>query len=480
MKLEDIYQDRIIDRGERYIHYVNYCLKIKDHLYSEVEGSFTYKTMVNLKTLEGNCSCPYHHNCKHAVATYLVYKQGKFINADKFLEHLQTLSKQELIEIIKQNLHNNHHLALNYNLKTSTDFGSFVNDFINDFSYSKLNKAEKLASYFTFKQLIKILKFLLKNNDELYETMDDDYYGFDDEDDPIYDFECTVQEEVINKITTEKEMKQVLTIGYLHDEIIENAQKISKFKNIIKPVFSRDQFLSFLLNLENPDVNEIKEVTTDDNKRELYSLPLKNIVLAEKIANHLQNKSLLFLVAVYKEDYKRVIRNLSEFDKLISEEHYFLERKLSDIVDLFIKHNFKDKNVAKSFLKKEFLRNYDSRQLKYLAKQIDEYEYIKQLIDFKEYFSQNKPLLERLFQLDYDTATVLLTEEKHILENKHWTELIEILNYLKKKFGKEYIITLIKNNENMFKTSSHLKSNLKKNGIFISYIKGNLSVELKN
>lgn len=74
MKLEDIYQDRIIDRGERYIHYVNYCLKIKDHLYSEVEGSFTYKTMVNLKTLEGNCSCPYHHSCKHAVATYLVYK----------------------------------------------------------------------------------------------------------------------------------------------------------------------------------------------------------------------------------------------------------------------------------------------------------------------------------------------------------------------------------------------------------------------
>jgi hypothetical protein len=28
MKLEEVYPDRIIDRGEGYTHYVNYCVKI--------------------------------------------------------------------------------------------------------------------------------------------------------------------------------------------------------------------------------------------------------------------------------------------------------------------------------------------------------------------------------------------------------------------------------------------------------------------
>lgn len=480
MKLHDVYGSRIIERGEGYIHYVNYCIKIGDFLYSEVEGSFTYKTKVNLVTLEGNCSCPYHYNCKHAVATYLIYQQENFINACDFIKHLKTLSKQELISIIEQNLHNNTHLALNYNLKTSTDFESFVNDFIDDFSHSKLDKAEKLAPYFTFEQLLRMLTFLLNNSDDLYETKYDDYYDFDDEDDPLYDLEYTLQEELIKKITNQKEMNQVLTIDCLYGKVIDNAENVSKFKDIIKPVFSKDQFLSFLLNLENPDMNEIEESITEDNKHELYSLPLKNIVLAEKIANHLQNKKLLFLAAVYKDYYKGVIDNLSEFNTLISENHFLLTRKLSDIVDLFIKHNFKDKNAAKSFLKKDFLRNYDDKQLKYLSKQIDDYEYIEQLIDFKEKFSQNKPLLEQLFQLDCNATTALLAKEEHVLEHKHWTELVEILNYLKIKFGKEYVITLIKNNENMFKTSSYLKSNLKKKGIFISYNRGVFNVEVKN
>ena len=479
MKLEDVYPDRIIDRGEGYTHYVNYCIKIGKHLYSEVEGTSTYKTKVNLSTLEGNCSCPYHHNCKHAVATYLIYKQGNYVNADTFLEHLQTLSKQELIEIIEQNLQYNPDIALNYNLKTATNFDSFINDFIDEFSYPKMKKAEKLSPYFTFNQLVKIFQFLYKNEDDVYQILYEDYRT-GGEDDPLSETSSRLEKELIKKITNEKELKQVLKMGYFDYEIIENAEKLSQYKDIIKSDFSKELFLSFLLNLEKPGMNEIKESITKNNKRMIYALPSRNIILAEKIANHQQNKSLLFLVAVYKEDYKGVIEHLSELDKLFSEGYYFLERKLSDIVDLSMKHDFKDGNVAKIFLKKELLRNYDIKQLKYLARQIDEFDYIKQLIDFKESFSQNKPLLERLFQLDYDAATTLLTREKHMLENKHWTELIEILTYLNKKFGKEYVVTLIKNNENMFKTSSYLKSNLKKKGIYISNIRGVFHIEIKN
>lgn len=483
MKLKDVYPDRIIDRGKGYTHYVNYCIKIGNYLYSEVEGTYTYKTKVNINTLEGECSCPYHHNCKHAVATYFIYKQEKFVNADKFLGHLQTLSKQELIEIIEQNLQYNPDIALNYNLRIATNFESFIDDFIDDFSYLKMKKAGSLAPCFTFKQLIKLLQFLYKNNEEVYDILYNDYRT-DDEDDPLYRTSSTLEEELVKKISNEKDMKQVLKMGYLNDKIIENAEKLSQFKEIIKSNFTKDRYLSFLLNLENPDLNEIGEAITEKNKHEIYYLPLKNIVLAEKIANHLNDKSLLFLVAVCKEDYKGIINHLSEFDKLILEEHYFLEKKLSDIIDLFIKHRFKDKTVVKRFLKKEFLRKYDCRHLKYLAKQVDEYIYIQQLIDFKESFSQNKPLLDRLFQLDYDATAAFLTklteEEAYILESKHWTELIEMLTYLNKKFGKEYIISLIKNNENIFKTSSYLKSHLKKKGIYISSIRGIFNVEIKD
>ena len=479
MKLEEVYPDRIIDRGERYTHYVNYCVKIGKHLYSEVEGTSTYKTKVNLNTLEGTCSCPYHQNCKHAVATYLIYKQGNYVNADKFLENLQTFSKQELIEIIEQSLQYNPDIALNYNLKTATNFDSFINDFIDNFSYLKMKKAEKLGPYFSFGQLVLILQFLYEHEDDIYQILYEDFRSGDEEE-PLYDIITILKEELINKITNEKELKKVLKMGYFDYEIIENANKLFKYKDIIKSNFSKEMFLSFLLNLDNPDMDEIKESITNDNKRMIYSLPSRNIVLAEKIANYLQNKSLLFLVAMYKEDFKGIIENLSELDKLFSEGFYFLEQKLSDIVNLFMKHDFKDENVVKIFLKRELLKIYNDKQLKYLAGQIYEFDYIKKLIDLKEYFSQNKPLLERLFQLDYDAAKTRLIKEKQILENKQWTELIEILTYLKEKFGKEYVITLIKDNKYLFTTSSHLKSNLKKKGIYISNIKGAINVDIKN
>jgi len=479
MKLEEIYPDRIIDRGEGYTHYVNYCVKIGKHLFSEVEGTSTYKTKVNLNTLEGTCSCPYHQNCKHAVATYLVYQQGNYVNADKFLEYLQTLSKQELIEIIEQSLQYNPEIALNHNLKTATNFDSFINDFIDDFSYVKMKKAEKLGPYFSFNQLIKILQFLNENEDDIYQILYDDFRTGDEEE-PLSNLISSLKEEIIKKISNKKELEKVLKMRYFDYDIIENAEVLSKYKDIIKSDFSKEMFLSFLLNLDGPDMDEIKESITNDNKRMIYSLPSRNIVLAEKLANYLQNKSLLFLVAVYKEDYKGVIEHLSEFDKLFSEGYYFLEKKLSDIVDLFMKNDFKDENTVKIFLKRELLQNYNDKQLKYLIGQIDDIEYIKQFINFEEYFSKNKPLLERLFQLDYNAATAFLTKEKKILENKYWTELIDILTFLKEKFGKEYVINLIKDNKYLFSKSSHLKSNLKKKGIYISNIKGAINVDIKN
>jgi len=465
MKLNNIYGSQIIERGEHYTHNVNYCIKIGDFLYSEVEGTSTYKTKVDLKSLHGDCSCPYGTNCKHAVATLLMHEEGDSINADKFIDHLNSLSKKELVKIITDNLHNTPDIALSFDLKKSTNFESFVNDFIDDFSYSKMNKAEKLASVFTFDQLMRMRNYLFENEENVFDKIYEDYYDSYDEGDVLYDFESKLKKELVNKITTEKEIKQALKISALHDEIIYAAQKLIKFMN-------------FLLNLENPNLDEIKQSITKSNINYIYYLPAHKIELAEKIAKHIKDKKLLFIVAVYKEDFKGIIDNFQEFTGIISGNYYILERKLSDIVDLFVGHNFKDKKAAKKLLKKDLLENYEEKHIQYLIKQIDDYEFIKQLIDFKEEFSLNKILLERLFELDKNTTNNFLKNINNLLERKHWTEIVDILHYFRQKFGDSYIIKMIQKNEKLFRTSSTLKSNLKKSGIHISYIKGNLQVQI--
>ena len=100
-RLEDVYEEQVINRGKEYVYNVASCIKIGDYLCSEVHGTYAYKTKVHLITLKGECSCPYEYNCKHAVATYLYHEKGKSSNADEFLNYLKTLQKDDLIEIIK-------------------------------------------------------------------------------------------------------------------------------------------------------------------------------------------------------------------------------------------------------------------------------------------------------------------------------------------------------------------------------------------
>jgi len=68
MELTAKYNNSVIERGRDYLNNITYCVKVADFLYAEVKGSRAYNTKVNLKTLDGSCSCPYGTNCKHAVA----------------------------------------------------------------------------------------------------------------------------------------------------------------------------------------------------------------------------------------------------------------------------------------------------------------------------------------------------------------------------------------------------------------------------
>src|SRR3989338_3109278 len=166
MGLESVYGKEIIQRGEGYIDNVNQCIKIGNFIYADVSGRQEYKTKVNLETLEGECSCPYGSNCKHAVAAYLYHKHGKSENADNFIEHLQKLDKAELIHLIVDNLPKNTEMATDFTIKSTTNISGFVDDFINDFSYSKMRQAEKLIESFPFKQLMHLIKFLDKHRSE--------------------------------------------------------------------------------------------------------------------------------------------------------------------------------------------------------------------------------------------------------------------------------------------------------------------------
>src|SRR3989338_6661210 len=96
--IQDVYGEGVIERGKGYLGNVKSCAKIGNCLHAKVQGSSLYKTKVDLLTLEGECSCPYEYNCKHAVAAYLYYKKGMGNDADGFLTHLKSLSKEELIK----------------------------------------------------------------------------------------------------------------------------------------------------------------------------------------------------------------------------------------------------------------------------------------------------------------------------------------------------------------------------------------------
>ena len=119
MKLEQKYTDKIIERGEEYLNSVEYCIKINNSIYGQVHGSVKYKTQVNLNSLEGDCSCPYGTNCKHAVALYLTYKKGKFQDAEDFIKNLDKMSKNELIELILSKLQENPDWIIKHNIRKS-------------------------------------------------------------------------------------------------------------------------------------------------------------------------------------------------------------------------------------------------------------------------------------------------------------------------------------------------------------------------
>lgn len=476
MKLEEVYNEVIIERGEDYLDNVKSCIKIGDFLYAEVHGSLLYKTKVNLKTLEGECSCPYEHNCKHAVAAYLYHQKGRSNNADGFLANLKNLSKEELIKIVESLLPENPELIKKYSFRKKTDFNTFVEDFTNNFSVSELENIEDNLDCLNFEQLLKILDYTYKNEDSINDSLSDNfnrYNDYEDEEDILGDFQFTIKEEIIKIIKSQEKLITVLKKGYVHEEIADAAEQFFKYKDVIKKYFSKEQYLRFLLKCKNPDLSEIKENLDKNTQIPIFMLPKDNIALGERLAEYLDNDDLRFIVAYHKEEAKGIIKYFNSFFNL---KKYYLVQP-HHTVKILSKTKEIPETIAQQLFRKEYFEMYSPKNIQFLVNNIKDKEFILNNTLFNVEFSKLKEVIKRVGELGYNTKLVF--RKKELLSRKHWTEIVEILHFARQSFGAKFTEDIIKLHKEQFITSSTLKYNLKKEGVIIQNIRGELKVEVK-
>lgn len=105
-KIEEHFGNSIIGRGKDYWEEGRVKAMALDgrNLTAKVQGSAfrPYVVEVDLEELKAECTCPYHLDCKHAVAALYTLKNNpeKAIDAGKAKESVQELDKEELTEKI--------------------------------------------------------------------------------------------------------------------------------------------------------------------------------------------------------------------------------------------------------------------------------------------------------------------------------------------------------------------------------------------
>lgn len=484
MKIENKYSERVIERGEGYLSSVRHCIKINNSIFGKVQGSTIYKTEVDLDSLEGDCSCPYSINCKHAVALYLTYQKGKFWDADDFIKSLNKMSSNQLKEMILSKLQENPDWIIKHSIRKGTNTKDFIKSFKRNFSSDKINEAEALLPNFSFEQLLELQDYVDKSYDELAEKLGEELenggYGYDYWDDEGYDEELSdlnkeLVELIVKKSLEKNKINEVIKRESLREEMIKNAESFSHFKEKIKKVFSKEECLEFLLNLKKPNVPEIKNYVDKTNKRRLYDFINKKPGLIKSLAKVMKDQTLIFSVGVYEKDFNSIIKNFSKFGNALQEDYQIITR-LGDVVDLVIKNKFKDEGIAKKLLTRHIGARYDKKQISYLSSQINDFYFIKKSFN-KEHIEKDVVLLERLAQIDKRKALEFINENRSLIQ-RHWSDVVILFNFLKKTYDKRIIKKYIEKNQDSFKTSSHLKKHLKDIGIFISQRGGILFVEI--
>ena len=478
MKIEEVYSERVIERGEDYISNVKSCIKANGSLFAEVHGNRVYKTKVDLASLEGECSCPYQNNCKHAVAAYLYHEKGLSVNADDFLKNLEKLDKKELIRIITNLLPDNLELATDYVFRKKTNFESLVDDLIEKFTMRKMEQIEKNLDRLNFEQLHKILEYIEKEADKIFEDAQEEFgeydgYGYDDEGQFLDDFTKKLTEEAMKKIDSKENLNKAIHQEYLRAGIINNAERFRTHKDTIKSQVTKEEYCLFLLNCKNPDIKEIKDNVVPGAMNHLLALPMKNLPLAQKLAPILKSDDLYFMIAYREEDLQGMIKHI---DRLGPLKERYLPISASWIVDIMRKNKAADKKAIGTLFNKRYFAGYTTKHLEYLAKQINDVTTLQNNLRLNQEFSKAVPIINRLADLGFGIKKIFQNEA--LLKTNHWTEIMEIITYIRKNLGNDYLADFIKTHKRSFMTSSTLKHNLKKEGIHIQNRKGNFEVDI--
>ena len=490
MKFEQKYSDKVIERGEEYLDSVEHCIKINNSIYGQVQGSTKYKTEVDLDSFDGDCSCPYETNCKHAVALYYVYKKGKFWDAEDFVKSLDKMNHYELKEMILSKLQDNLDWVKKHTLRKNINKADFFKSFKKKFSFELIDEAQAILPDLSFEQLLELHSYISKNYDDLAEKLleedGDDFrysYEYDNYDDEDYDEELSdladeIIELIVKRALSENKAEKILNKETLRDEIIKSADEFIKYKEKIKKIFRKHECLEFLINLKNPEVSDIIKYVDDESKETLYENLEEKTALIKEIAKFINDKTLLFSIAVYENNLKSIIDNFDFFEDAIK-KHSDIIDNLSDVVDLFSKNKVINKEIAKKLLNRHIGGKYNKKQLDYLVSQINDFEFIRKNFN-KDHMETDVALLERLAQIDNEKTLNFIKNKKDLL-GRHWSNIVPLFSFLKKHYSKQIIEKYIEENQNTFRTSSHLKKHLKDEcGIFISQREGNLTVEVRN
>jgi len=482
-KLHEKYSENTIDKARDYIDRVVNCIKIGESLHGKVQGTHLYKTEIDLLTLDGDCSCPIGSNCKHVVALYLNYKKGKFEDAEDFIKSLNKMNNSQLKELILSKLQDNPDWIIKHNLRKNSDSKVFFKSFRKNISSSKIEEAEAILPDLSFSQLLELYDYVDKNyeslTDKIYESdeYNDNNEHWEDEeyDAGLGDLIDKLKDLIIGKSLKSKKVDEVIKREKLREEIIDGAESFKDFKAKIKKSFLKREYLQFLLALKNPPIHEIKEVVDNSNKEVLYDFIDKKTSLIKKIAEDKKYTSLIFSVYAREKDFSGIINNFRYFDDALKED-YALHHKLKEVIDLFIKNNFKDEEIARKLLAED--ADYTKKQIGYLASQIMDFDFIGKSFD-KDEIETHAELLRRMSQIDKQRTLSFIKNKKELL-GRHWSDIIPLFNFLKEVYSKEEIEEYIYENKDFFRTSSHLKKHLKEEcQIFISQKEGGLTVEIK-
>ncbi len=125
-EIRELFGDKTFFKGQDYYDggHVLRPVKIENTLYAQVMGSaatpYEVRAYIDDTNMSTECSCPVGNMCKHGVALLLqwVNDTSSFIDADKFIQTIENMNKDEIIGILKNIIKQNPSLVAEFSMET--------------------------------------------------------------------------------------------------------------------------------------------------------------------------------------------------------------------------------------------------------------------------------------------------------------------------------------------------------------------------